>query len=672
MKHHSVFVSLVSLWGLVTVGGCGSSATTPAADAGPDAIPAANPDCNVLSGDNCILPIPSSIYERDDSTSPTGVRVDFGANTLPMNGAGVHVDSDYYNTRDGFSADAPILTAFPEGFDPATLPPITDPGQSLLATCPTVIVDLTTMQRVPHFAEPDVNGIGPDDTALIIRPSARLIPTHRYAIGITTTLQSATDGVIARTPAFQAILDGKPTGNPRADRLTARYTATFAALAAVGVTKDSLISAWDFTVASDTSIRSDLETARDLTIASVGTNAQNLTFTVDMDTAGDDATTISRYVIGHFDAPGFLTGDAGDASTLARGSDGKPMVVGTYSAPFYLEVPACATTATLPLPVVVYGHGLLGDGSEITSHNVEYFANYSCSIVIATDWRGMATGDIASVASALVDANNFPLVVDHLVQGMIDFIALEQIVRGPMATSTTFQQNGVPLIDPTRVYYYGNSQGGIYGGTFMAYDPIVMLGILGVPGANYATLLERSSDWVTYHGIQRNAYPDPLDSEILLHLFQMDWDRVDPITTTAGLIGQNGDPVPNTPAKQILMIEAVGDSQVTNISTETEARTMNIPVLAPSSEMPYALTGTPGPLSSALQIVNEHPTPLPPLTNSAAPDNGTHGSVRGRQAIQTQMKLFFETGQIVQTCEDASSTPVGCDCPTQAICGPGI
>ena len=42
--------------------------------------------------------------------------------------------------------------------------------------------------------------------------------------------------------------------------------------------------------------------------------------------------------------------------------------------------------------------------------------------------------------------------------------------------------NGRPTIDPTRRYYYGNSQGGILGINYMAASTDVERGCVGVPG----------------------------------------------------------------------------------------------------------------------------------------------------------------------------------------------
>jgi hypothetical protein len=71
-----------------------------------------------------------------------------------------------------------------------------------------------------------------------------------------------------------------------------------------------------------------------------------------------------------------------------------------------------------------------------------------------------------------------------------------------------------------------------------------------------------------------------------------------------------------------------------------------------------------GPLESGIAIYDLHPTPLPPSTNLLnATDNGAHNDTRKYAAVVEQMKTFFETGQIVQTCVGGP-----CDCSAGA-CG---
>ena len=60
--------------------------------------------------------------------------------------------------------------------------------------------------------------------------------------------------------------------------------------------------------------------------------------------------------------------------------------------------------------------------------------------------------------------------------------------------------DGAPVIDTTRLYYDGNSQGGIMGGALVAVSPDIERGALGVPGMNYSTLLQRSVDFESRPG----------------------------------------------------------------------------------------------------------------------------------------------------------------------------
>ena len=60
-----------------------------------------------------------------------------------------------------------------------------------------------------------------------------------------------------------------------------------------------------------------------------------------------------------------------------------------------------------------------------------------------------------------------------------------------------------------RLFYDGNSQGGIMGGALTAIAPDFNRAVLGVPAMNYSTLLRRSVDFDDYaHGTSRAA-PTP-------------------------------------------------------------------------------------------------------------------------------------------------------------------
>ena len=47
---------------------------------------------------------------------------------------------------------------------------------------------------------------------------------------------------------------------------------------------------------------------------------------------------------------------------------------------------------------------------------------------------------------------------------------------GPMTTEPALQVDGVSLIDPTRLWFYGNSQGAVLGGGYGAMPAVARVG----------------------------------------------------------------------------------------------------------------------------------------------------------------------------------------------------
>jgi hypothetical protein len=316
--------------------------------------------------------------------------------------------------------------------------------------------------------------------------------------------------------------------------------------------------------------------------------------------------------------------------------------------------------------VIVFGHGLFGSGEDFLNDSfLMKVANDNCVVGVATDWIGLSMNNVATAAYAVNDINKFPFVVDKLAQSVISTMALARIIRGPMAADPLFQDAGVSVVDPNRIWYYGASLGGIMGNLYMAYEPDIVQGALGVPGGNWTLLMERSLAWPPLQIALQNAYTAyPLDEEIIA-LVGMLWDRFDPITTTTRVVG---DPLPNTPAKQIYLYEGINDSLVTNLSTEMVARTMGLQVTAPSLYVPYGMTSSTSAVSSGMTILDEHVTPAPSDLNiPPTKDSGTHSGVNKREAVQTMVREFFEQGMVKDECA-VSGAPAPCDCSTGA-CG---
>jgi len=307
--------------------------------------------------------------------------------------------------------------------------------------------------------------------------------------------------------------------------------------------------------------------------------------------------------------------------------------------------------------MVVYGHGLLGSSRETAGSVQRTTAAELCMVLVGTDLRGMSTPDLPAVARALNELSFSDELFEVITQGLVNHVALTRAMRTSFA-DTLFVEGPRRLVDPTRVYYYGLSQGAIFGTAVLAYEPTIARGALGVGGANYSMMLDRSADWPTYQAILNGAYPDLLDVTLALGLFQMRWDR----TEGSGVAHtvQAGAPT-GVPPKQLLMQVAIADEQVPNIGSWWQARTMNLPVLGPSPMTPWGLTLRASPLEagSAIVIMDGGAPPVP-AGNVAPPSLGMHNLTRNQPAARRQIKEFFATGRIVNECAGA------CVCQTGA------
>jgi len=192
----------------------------------------------------------------------------------------------------------------------------------------------------------------------------------------------------------------------------------------------------------------------------------------------------------------------------------------------------------------------------------------------------------------------------------------------------------------------------------MAIAQDITRGVLGVPGMNYSLLLTRSVDFAGYQPFLDTNYPNTLHRPLLLSLIQMLWDRSDPNGYAHHM---TTDPLPNTPQHHVLLHEAFGDHQVSNVATEIEARTIGASQHSPAlgAGRSYEVTplyGIPAiasyPFNGSAIVVWDSGTPTPPTTNT--PNTGgsdPHSKPRSNVDARTQKSEFLKTtGAVVDVC----------------------
>jgi hypothetical protein len=594
----------------------------------------ANADrCDPIDAATCLMPFPNDYYTVPDASTATGRRVHLAAASMPVSAQGKAIDPTEYDRNDGFSPNSTIVAAIP-GLDgdaafansgivgQTDLARYADPAQAV------VLIDATTGARQPIWAEIDKVPTDPAKRALIIHPAVSLTEGQRYVVGL-RNLKNAAGKPIPASPVFAAMRDNAlPNGVSATIRQrAAELGPVFTTLTHAGIPRSSLNLAWDFTVSSERSISERVLHMRDDAFAQLGdTNLadgtvqgdapqivpgsiQTLDYATCAPGARCDGSGQSRYsfrrVTGKLRVPCYMTatsvatganvGHCASGTRLNDGPDGLPVQAqdgGTpqfYDASFSCIIPrtaADAPTMASGQKLVLYGHGLLGD--EHQTEALRLFPAALKAVACGTAWIGMSSGDLPTTpgGALLPILNNlslFPSLADRGQQGMIDalYLAREMVHPQGFAAQAAFSDGGTHAIDsahPASLSYLGISQGGIMGGELTALAPDFRRSTLAVPAMGFSTLLTRSTQFNQFLPIVYSAYPDPLQRVVGYSLLQMLWDRAE----TSGFVHHIvSDPYEDTPVHSVLLEEAFGDHQVTNIQTETEARTLGIPVRSP-------------------------------------------------------------------------------------------
>jgi hypothetical protein len=577
--------------------------------------------CDPLDPTVCLQPWPNDYFTVADPSTDTGRRVDLDIASMPRNAAGKPIDPTDFNRNDGFSPGQEIVTHVP-GLDNPTAfrrtgaVPITNVSATYDRNQPIVVLNADTGQRHLIWSELDANTSNPDNVNLLIRPAVNFDEGGHYIVALRNLRDSSGRIIRAQLP-FRIYRDRIPTSDPAVEARRKHMEDLFRILKKAGIRRQDLYLAWDFTVASERNLTERMLHIRDDAFAQLGDTKLNdlrvqgssptyeVTSVTDYKPCGNDgcqdgeSDRLLRRVEGrvfvpcYLDAPGCPSG-----SQFAYGPDGLPLRIpgNVDPANFVCAIPRSAVAAdgtVRPARPSLYGHGLLGTASQVTGGAIQSLANEHDILLCASDWIGLAQEDIPNAVTILGDISHFSSLADRSQQGMLNFLYLGRAMIHPLGfdLDPAFQWNGRSLIDTSRLYYDGGSQGGIMGGSLTAVAPDFTHAALGVPGMNYSTLLQRSVDFDEFAPILYNAYPNEIERQLIFSLIQMLWDRGE---ANGYAHHMTTDPLPDTPAHQVLLDMAFGDHQVTNWATEVEARTigaqLRTPALDPgrsTEEIPY-------------------------------------------------------------------------------------
>ncbi len=320
---------------------------------------------------------------------------------------------------------------------------------------------------------------------------------------------------------------------------------------------------------------------------------------------------VAKLAFGKFTSPSYL--GAGESIPSVGTRSGKPQVQSSNEIYFNLFVPA-GPKPEKGWPIAIFGHGfgsnkeaapivlassLAQQGIALVSINVvghgqgpagTFTVNTAGGpVVVPSGGRGIdqdgngaittTEGSNAAPPRALLGST------DALRQTAIDLMQLTRVIR---TGGIDVDGDGQGDFDRDRVYYFGQSFGGIYGTMFLAIEPHVRVGVPNVAGGPTIDIIRMSPVFrplfiqaVLARGLANAAPPVYVDENMPLRDVApvingvpgaMAVQRFIDTSEWAGHVGNpvsyaphlRKDPLPGVPAKTVLFQNAHGDVVVPN------------------------------------------------------------------------------------------------------------
>ncbi|MEE2750711.1 MAG: hypothetical protein VX519_04730 [Myxococcota bacterium] len=632
----------------------------------PDVEPQLFSGCDPLDPALCALPFPSAFFLSEDASTPTGYRVSFGEESLPENIDLVQVRPDFFNEKDGFSTTGALLTYFEDVSLEGVI------GHEEIEayasdSVKTIIVNADTGERVPHFVEIDNTTEEVSQRLLSLQPMVPLDFASRYVVGIRGLVQNDGNPV----PPSEIFEELRDSVDPEAWDFEGRREhfeeVVFPTLSDQGFERGELQLAWDFVTVSRENSLGRLEWMRDDALER--SDADGLSYSIDSVEEGDCAAgdKIARTLEGTFVSP-LYTEEDDEGTVLTRDADGMPYYNGDTDVRFLVRIPCSLAENPRPSRIVQYGHGLLGNRGEAKTGHLSDVLNQADWSMIAVDWTGMADRDRGEITMMLViDPSEFAILPERSMQGFVQMaLSLEFAIR-ELAADEHMAFDGVNVIDPAKTGYYGISQGGILGGGYVAMSTRLERAVLGVPGAPYDLLLQRSADFDPFFDIFKTKFRDHRDIRLMLGLMQMLWD---PAESSGWLQAMNQDPGPGTAPKQVLLQSAIGDAQVTTLGAQVMARAYQASTVAPQTREIFGVSEQEGGFEGSALVEWYYPDGAEEPVENVPPDKSkdTHECPRREPAAQAQLIDFLETGIVNQYCLDEDGNPTVCQGVRAGLC----
>ncbi len=553
--------------------------------------PAVWQTCNAVL-DTCLLPFPSSVFARPDATSKTGYTLEV-SETASFGDVWPRLVG---NGHDGFSALSPIVTWSRHGWNEGDVDLTWEQTLSSDAAVRLVDVDAisdTYGRSIPFRTEIYASKEEGGGSLLIVTPLVPLKMGGRYAVVITDAVRDAQGRPLEATGSMAQLLAERAPSSASLEPLWQYYDdLVWLAESVLGIARANIVQLWDFPVRSTQSTTSTMRAmaqhnetwARD-----VATPPQITGESPVMD--GETGEIIATRYDFTLELPIWR---ADRRSPVDRDENGVPVVNRVETHRGILVIADSATPENPAVPLL-FGHGLVGDaeGMVTTFAHADMLLDSGPYALFFFDWDSHGTrGSSLSDLGALVTQLNAQGFAGLLLQSAADSIVFSHAAThfGPVG------ERGEIIAQDRGLGYVGTSMGGLIGLLSASLHDRFSAVVCAAPGVGVANIL-RGGQIVEllalrpilgdlFAGETAQGLPMDLSVETAILMSQVGFDEGDP-----GIFARHiyEDRWPESgEAPHILLLESIGDGIMPNFTTETLARTLELPLVAP------ALVSVPG------------------------------------------------------------------------------
>lgn len=403
---------------------------------------------------------------------------------------------------DGFSPAAAGYLRFNGPLDPESFPADPKAGLDPAASVQLIDVDPDSPEHgqrklvsLYFRAEEGVYWL-PNTLAFMPTPGFPLRPNTRYAFVVTNKVRSADGGPVLRDPVLDEVLAVRPLSE-RSREARAVFAGAITEVEKAGVPRSSIVHFTAFTTNDPTT---ELFQVADHVKKSVPAPT---VLPESWELAGSRPT-YDTYRGLYGPSPNYQAGklpfsNYGDGGGF-HFEDGEPKVVDLFSLRFSLSVPK-QDKCPMPeggYPIALYAHGTGGYYESYIADGTARELAQRCIASMGVDqiFHGTRPGaptvdDEGSVQILFFNVENPVAARTNPRQGAID-----EVQRARLFTETkieipqTVSYVGTKIrFDPTKLLYFGHSQGGLSGPLFLASDPAARGGVLSGSSAIFAIAL---------------------------------------------------------------------------------------------------------------------------------------------------------------------------------------